>query len=133
MRFKLIPFLLAGFVTFLIAPADAAAAHPCSEIAKKCRKEGYSIGGANSSGQGLVKDCLEKVLAGQTLPGISVNFKTVGECKVRFDRRVAAGQKPSRRLSADEGETARPRRESTGFVEYTGAGAGASSSASGAR
>lgn len=134
MRLRNFLFLLAVIFLFTAEPNTAHASHPCREIAKQCRKEGYSIGGVNSSGQGLVKDCMEKIVAGQTLPGISVNFKTLGECKVRFDRRVASGQKPSRRLTSDDGEdfVSRPQRsrESTGFTEYTGGAAPAASSSS---
>lgn len=113
------------FIALLGSGVHAAATHPCREIAKQCRTQGYSIGGVNSSGQGLIKDCLEKIIAGQTLPGIQIDFEIVSACKVRFDRRVAAdrGVRPSRRLSSEPeaGESPRAgRRESTGFVEYSG-------------
>lgn len=100
-----LPFLTAAF---LLAPAAVASAaeHPCRTIAKSCKSQGYSKGGSRSSGQGLVKDCLEKVVSGQTLAGIRVSFDTVSSCKSLWKARASSQQASATKARARRQMTA---------------------------
>lgn len=61
--------------------------HPCRSITRACKDQGYSLGSYRSSGKGLVKDCLEKVVAGKTLAGVQVDFDTISSCKTKWKSR----------------------------------------------
>lgn len=74
-----------------------------------------------------MKDCLQKVIAGQTLAGVQVRFETLSACQERWaaqntprTRRMArdADSNPNRRLTSDEKSSSRKSRsplETTGF------------------
>lgn len=69
-----------------VATAETAD-HPCRSITRACKDQGYSLGSYRSSGKGLVKDCLEKVVAGKTLAGVQVDFETISSCKSKWKSR----------------------------------------------
>lgn len=96
--------------------------NPCREVAKVCRQQGYGTDGIRSSGAGLIKDCLQKVIAGQTLPRVQVRFETLSACKERWNAQNSSSSrrigrdgevKPNRRLASDEKSDSFHRRSST--------------------
>lgn len=123
MRRFLIVFRFTLTVLALLGVLGLDSAHagenPCREVAKVCRQQGYGTEGIRSSGAGLIKDCLQKVIAGQTLPGVQVRFETLSACKARWNaqnssssRRIGRGTelKPNRRFASDEKSSSQLRR-----------------------
>ncbi|MGZ3689776.1 MAG: hypothetical protein ACXWP5_09925 [Bdellovibrionota bacterium] len=68
-----------------VASADDSAAkanHPCRKIEAACIGGGYSKGG-HKIGKGLWKDCVQPILAGKTVDGVTVSGDDVSACKAK--------------------------------------------------
>jgi hypothetical protein len=66
-------------------PAAESAAgpnHPCRAIAELCKAAGFVKGGA-STGKGLLKNCMEPIMSGQAVSGVSVSADEVQACKAK--------------------------------------------------
>jgi hypothetical protein len=67
------------------APAAAGATsglHPCHAIEAACKAAGFLKGGA-AQGKGLWKDCIQPILAGTAVSGVSVSAEDVQACKAK--------------------------------------------------
>lgn len=85
------------------------ASHPCSEITRKCRAIGYGSQNANEQKRNLIKNCLEKVVHGQTLPGVDVPLTTISACQTIYNKSLTARKGLPSDLS--ENKTKRPSRK----------------------
>jgi hypothetical protein len=53
---------------------------PCKKVVEACKAAGFKKGD-HKSGKGLHKDCVQKLLAGQTVDGVTVDSADVESCK----------------------------------------------------
>ncbi len=53
---------------------------PCQKIEMACKDGGFLIG-EDKSGKGLVKDCMEPIMAGKTVEGVKVEAADVTACQ----------------------------------------------------
>lgn len=76
--------------------ATAGETAPCKEIKSACEAGGFVKGGHKKDGKGLFRDCMKKIMAGETVPGITVTPEQVSACKAKKEKHVAAkAAKPS--------------------------------------
>lgn len=76
--------------------AGASEEKPCKEIKAACEAGGFVKGGHKENGKGLYKDCLKKILAGETVAGVSVAPEVVSACKSKKEKRGSAkAEKPA--------------------------------------
>lgn len=59
---------------------------PCREIRTACESGGYTKGG-HKEGKGLFKDCMKKIMNGETVEGVSVAPEQVAACKEKKEKR----------------------------------------------
>ena len=64
------------------------AGQPCKQIEQACSSAGFVVGQA-PQGNGLFKDCMQPVLKGQAVKGVSVDPTVVTACKERLAKRRA--------------------------------------------
>jgi hypothetical protein len=60
-------------------PPPAAAEHPCHKVEAACKAAGFAKGGGKI-GKGLFKDCVEPVLRGQAVAGVTVDPTEAQAC-----------------------------------------------------
>jgi hypothetical protein len=65
--------------------ASTEGSHPCKEIKAACETAGFKKGDHKEK-KGLYKDCVQPIMAGQTVPGVTVASDVVTACK---DKKVA--------------------------------------------
>jgi hypothetical protein len=63
--------------------------HPCKRIRAACEAGGYVKGMHKKNGKGLFKDCMQKIMAGESVEGVSVPAEEVAACKARKDKHAA--------------------------------------------
>jgi hypothetical protein len=80
--------VFAPSLTAFAAPSTAVS-HPCKEIRAACEAGGYAKGAHKTTGKGLFKDCMKKIMAGETVAGVSVTSDQVSACRARKDKRAA--------------------------------------------
>jgi len=68
-----------------VASAEEAS-HPCKEIKSACESAGFVKGGHKDKGKGLWKDCIEKLMAGESVAGVSVTPDKVAACKAKKEK-----------------------------------------------
>ncbi|QDK37767.1 hypothetical protein [Bdellovibrio sp. NC01] len=56
--------------------------HPCQEIKKACESAGF-VKGEHKEKKGLYKDCVQPVLAGQSVAGVTVGSDVVAACNAK--------------------------------------------------
>ena len=61
---------------------------PCREIEKACAGAGF-VKGEAAEGKGLFKNCMQPILKGQAVSGVSVDPTVVTACKERMAKRHA--------------------------------------------
>jgi hypothetical protein len=54
---------------------------PCKQIIAACESAGFEKGMHKKDGKGLFKDCLDPILAGQTVAGVTVDPSLVPACQ----------------------------------------------------
>jgi hypothetical protein len=54
--------------------------NPCQKIEMACKEGGFILGGAET-GKGLVKHCMEPLMAGKTVEGVKVEAADVTACQ----------------------------------------------------
>ncbi len=59
---------------------------PCREIVEACKNAGF-VKGKAKEGKGLFKNCVEPILAGQSVQGVSVDAGLVQACQERRAKR----------------------------------------------
>jgi hypothetical protein len=75
---------LTGSVCLADAPAPATTAKPmgpCKQIMQACTQAGYEKGMHKKDGKGLYKDCLDPILAGTPVAGVTVDPAVVTSCQ----------------------------------------------------
>ena len=75
--------------------ADAPAGKPagsCKQIMQACEQAGYEKGMHKKDGKGLYKDCMDPILAGQSVNGVTVDPSVVSDCQAKRAKRKAAKQ-----------------------------------------
>ena len=65
-------------------PADAASSdkHPCETLKKSCESAGF-IKGGHKTKKGLYKDCMQPLMAGQAVEGVTAPADAVAACKAK--------------------------------------------------
>lgn len=82
--------ILLALVATLPALAEKEEAdHPCVKVKAACEAAGFKKG-AHKDGKGLIKDCIKKVMDGETVVGVTVPAEEVTACK---EKRVEHQQK----------------------------------------
>jgi len=65
--------------------------HPCQQIEMACTNAGYVKGEASDdAGKKLFRDCLQPILKGQVLDGVTVEPEIVSACVKKMAKRQAA-------------------------------------------
>ena len=67
---------------------------PCRQIVQACRAAGF-VRGQAKEGKGLFKNCVEPILAGQSVQGVSVDASVVQACQQRRQRRKGGNGGPA--------------------------------------
>lgn len=80
-------FVIASSLAF---SAGATESKPCKEIRAACEAGGFVKGNHKKDGKGLYKDCLQKILAGEAVAGVTVTPDQVSACKAKKEKRDAA-------------------------------------------
>lgn len=76
-----------AFALVLLAAAPALAKdHPCQRVEAACIAAGYVKGGARQ-GRGLEKNCVNPLLAGAVVPGVSIDPAEVQACAAKRARK----------------------------------------------
>jgi hypothetical protein len=74
----------------LVAFSASAGTTPCKDIKSACEAGGFTKGGHKKDNKGLYKDCMQKVMAGETVPGVTVTADQVTACKAKKEKHHAA-------------------------------------------
>jgi hypothetical protein len=70
---------------------------PCKQIIQACEQAGFEKGMHNKDGKGAYKDCLNPILAGQAVTGVTVDPSLVSAClaaKAKHDAKKQAATTP---------------------------------------
>jgi len=65
---------------------------PCKQIIAACESAGFEKGMHKKDGKGLYKDCLDPILAGQSVAGVSVDPSLVPACQAAKAKHQAKKQ-----------------------------------------
>jgi len=68
--------------------AHAGDSKPCQEIRTACEAGGFVKGGHKKDGKGLMIDCMKKIIAGESVPGVTVSPEQVSACKAKKEKRA---------------------------------------------
>jgi hypothetical protein len=68
---------------------SAFADEPCKQIKTACEGAGFTKGGHKTGNKGLFIDCMKPIMAGQSVPGVTVTPDQVTACKAKKDKRAA--------------------------------------------
>jgi hypothetical protein len=55
--------------------------HPCKKVEEACLAAGFKRGGHKDANKGLWKDCMGKIKAGESVPGVNVEPAVLEACK----------------------------------------------------
>ncbi|MGZ3695914.1 MAG: hypothetical protein ACXWQO_17625 [Bdellovibrionota bacterium] len=75
-----------ALVVSVAAQAKEEKEHPCMKIKAACEAAGFKKGD-HKDGKGLYKDCLQKIKAGQSVPGVSVTAEDMSACSANVEKR----------------------------------------------
>ncbi len=64
------------------APETVPTDGSCKKLVDACKAAGF-VKGAHKTGKGLFKDCMEPLLAGKTVEGVTVDAADVTACKAQ--------------------------------------------------
>lgn len=56
--------------------------HPCQQIKAACESAGF-VKGEHKEKKGLFKDCMQPIMAGQSVAGVSVGTDVISACKAK--------------------------------------------------
>ncbi|HEX7672574.1 MAG TPA: hypothetical protein VF412_00315 [Bdellovibrio sp.] len=56
--------------------------HPCKQILSACESAGF-VKGEHKEKKGLYKDCMQPVLAGQSVAGVTVGSDVIAACNAK--------------------------------------------------
>ena len=92
---KSILILLALMLTAPMAFAEESSTpagitrNPCAKIIQACEAAGYIKGGSKREGKSLNGNCVKPLLAGQSVPGVSMDSAVIQACQ---DKQKARAQ-----------------------------------------
>lgn len=66
--------------------------HPCQRIQQACKAAGFIKGGAKE-GKGLYVNCMEPILKGKTVEGVTVDAATLQSCQDNMAKSVQHNDK----------------------------------------
>ena len=89
-QIKLPLFALLLVATSSFAVSAFAEEAPCKQIKAACEAGGFVKGGHKNDGKGLFKDCMKKILAGESVAGVTVPADEVAACKAKKEKRNSA-------------------------------------------
>ena len=72
--------------------------HPggsCRQIVQACEAAGYAKGAHRSDGKGLYLDCLDPILDGKPVDGLTVDPAVVSDCQAKRAKRRAKQEPPA--------------------------------------
>lgn len=81
-KLLVLSFTLASVLSFSLH-AEEAKSHPCQDIKKACESAGFVKGDHKKNGKGLYIDCMQKVMAGESVAGVTVSAEQISSCKAR--------------------------------------------------
>jgi hypothetical protein len=64
-------------------PPNGGPVHPCKQLEQACVDAGFGQGEA-AKGMGLFKNCMHPIMQGEAVKGVTVDPKTVADCKARM-------------------------------------------------
>ena len=59
--------------------------HPCAAVEKACKAAGFVRGGYKT-GKGLFKNCMQPIISGQSVSGVTVNPAEIQACKEKHEQ-----------------------------------------------
>jgi hypothetical protein len=62
--------------------APAGKTHPCQQVKSACESAGF-VKGDHKDKKGLYKDCMQPLMAGQSVAGVSVGADVISACKAK--------------------------------------------------
>lgn len=74
---------------FASNPSGEKSPGPCKKIVSACEAAGFVKGGHKKNGNGVFKDCLNKILAGEAVANVTVPADEVAACKEKKAKRQA--------------------------------------------
>ncbi|MBS1961403.1 MAG: hypothetical protein JST04_04245 [Bdellovibrionales bacterium] len=88
---KLSLLSLAVLASSLVAfSSHAGESGPCKQIKSACEAGGYVKGNHKKNGKGLFVDCMKKIMAGESVEGVSIPADEVAACKAKKEKHAAA-------------------------------------------
>jgi hypothetical protein len=84
MKFNTIGLLIIGLIASQISFAQGNN-RPCMNIAAACESAGYRIN--DTSGKDIWRNCVKPLMAGQTVPGVTIDPSDMQACKDRKAQR----------------------------------------------
>lgn len=71
----------------------------CQELVRSCQSAGYVRNG-HKTGKGLIMDCMDPVIAGQTVAGVSASEAAIKDCKEKRAHHKEMKAKRNERMKA---------------------------------
>jgi hypothetical protein len=78
---KLSIVIISSLLSFSAFSAEKT--HPCENIKKSCEAAGFIKGEHKKTGKGLYIDCMQPVLEGKTVAGVTATADDIAACKVK--------------------------------------------------
>lgn len=72
--------LIVGLPSLAFADHDAHHEGPCKKIIENCEAGGYKMGAHKATGKGVMIDCLNKILKGETVAGVTATPEEIKGC-----------------------------------------------------
>ena len=76
----------AAFAENTTVPKGEGKDHPCMKIEQACNAAGF-VKGRAKEGKGLIVNCMKPLLAGKSVPGVTVDAATIQHCQDIRDKR----------------------------------------------
>ena len=70
------------------APAPTAKEHPCKKIMDACKSAGF-VKGEWKQGKGLFKNCMQPIMEGKTVAGVTATADEIQSCKAHKEEHKA--------------------------------------------
>lgn len=86
---KVLVLVLVSAVSLLGHAEDVGKDHPCHDVKMACEAAGFAKGHHKHEGKGLWMDCVNKLKAGETVPGVTVAADKIEACKAKMAEKKA--------------------------------------------
>ena len=81
--------MVSVFAGFAQAEENIGKDHPCHEVKTACEAAGFVNKSHKKDGKGLHIDCIKKLIAGETVPGVTVAADKIEACKAKKAEKAA--------------------------------------------